>query len=676
MHPTGPPTTTLTPGMVFAGHRIDAVAGRGGMGVVYKVTQLALERTVALKVIAPQLLQDEEIRRRFIRESKIAASIDHPHVIPIYYTGEDSGVAYIAMRYVDGDDLRSLIRREGRLDPWRAAYLVAQVAAALDAAHAAGLVHRDVKPANVLLGPGEHAYLTDFGLTKHALSVAGTTEPGQWVGTLDYVAPEQVRGERVEARADVYSLGGLLYFALTGKVPFPSELDEAKLWAHLTQPAPLPTAAVPELSEAFDRIVERAMAKAPADRYPSAGDLGRAAVAAARGDAVIERERVVGVGAAAPLEAATRTAVTTLRLESPDTLERRDPTPVPTGRSRRSWAALALAAAALLVAGGAARAVLFPADDPPPSSAQDRAAREPTATATVAPRPRRVATIPVGSRPNTLALTDGTVWVGSFASSKLRAIDPATNRVDRSMAPTVGIGASDLAASGRSLWMTVSRSQRLVRIDARSGRHIGGPVALSGWPQSVTARRDVVWVGMSNVRGVENDGRVVRIDPRTGRTVATHEIPAGVAQVMLAPNGLWVLTRQPAQLTRINQRTGEPLRVVHLPSGDPVDLIYAEGALWATMSDPDYLLRIDPHDGARAEIEMDAAPAGVAVRNGIAWLALSGASQVARVNTANLRTIGRPINVPFNPHAIAASGDGVWVTCVGPSVVVRIEEPS
>ena len=191
----------LERGALFAGHRIEAVAGRGGMGVVYRATQLTLERTVALKVVAPGLLADESIRRRFVRESRVAASIDHPNVIPIHYAGEEDGIAYLAMRYVGGDDLRSLVRREGRLEPARAARIVAHIAAGLDAAHAAGLVHRDVKPANVLLGPEDHVYVTDFGLTKHAVSVGSETRAGRWVGTLDYVAPEQIRGERRRCRA-------------------------------------------------------------------------------------------------------------------------------------------------------------------------------------------------------------------------------------------------------------------------------------------------------------------------------------------------------------------------------------------------------------------------------------------------------------------------------------------
>jgi predicted Ser/Thr protein kinase len=181
------------PGDVFAGHRITGVAGRGGMGVVYRAVQLDLDRAVALKLIAPDLAEDPAFRERFVRESRLAAAIDHPNVIPIYYTGEHEGALYIAMRYVDGSDLRTLVRAMQRLDAERGAHIVAQVGNALDAAHGRGIVHRDVKPANVLLGSGDHAYLTDFGLTKRIASHTGSTRTGGWVGTLGFAAPEQNR---------------------------------------------------------------------------------------------------------------------------------------------------------------------------------------------------------------------------------------------------------------------------------------------------------------------------------------------------------------------------------------------------------------------------------------------------------------------------------------------------
>ena len=291
----------LHEGDEFAGHRILGIAGRGGMGVVYRALQLDLDRPVALKLIAPQLAEDPDFRERFVRESRAAASIDHPNVIPIYYTGEsDDGALYIAMRYVEGSDLRTLVRAEQRLDPARAAYIVSQVARALDAAHARGIVHRDVKPANVLLGANDHAYLTDFGLTKRVTSHTGSTRDGGWVGTLGYVAPEQIRGERLDARADVYALGCVLYHSLAGVPPYQRESDEATLWAHLNDDPPSLHDRAPDVPASFDAVLARAMAKDPDDRFPSAGDLGRAALAAAGQPVAPGPERVVAVGEAAP----------------------------------------------------------------------------------------------------------------------------------------------------------------------------------------------------------------------------------------------------------------------------------------------------------------------------------------------------------------------------------------
>jgi serine/threonine-protein kinase len=265
----------------FAGYRIDRRIGRGGMGVVYLATDLALERSVALKVLAEELAKQPGFQRRFVGESKLAASLDHPNVIPIYAAGEHQGVLYIAMRFVPGQDLRTLLREEGRLEPERAARLVAQVASALDAAHAHGLVHRDVKPANVLMTAQDHVYLTDFGLSKRVAADSEATRTGLVLGTLDYVAPEQIRGQDVGPFTDVYSLGCMAVHLLTGQVAYPIETEEGKLWAHFSEPPPLPGTRVPELGKRFDALVARALAKRPEDRFATAGELGEAMLAAA-----------------------------------------------------------------------------------------------------------------------------------------------------------------------------------------------------------------------------------------------------------------------------------------------------------------------------------------------------------------------------------------------------------
>jgi hypothetical protein len=291
----------LVVGDQFAGCRIEAVAGRGGMGVVYRATELGLGRPVALKLLAGDRAGDPDFRERFQRESRMAAAIDHPNVIPVYGAGEEDGRLYLVMRYVAGTDLQDELRRERSLDPSRAADLVAQVAAGLDAAHAAGLVHRDVKPANVLLA-GRHAYLSDFGLTRQVGSDTELTEAGQWIGTVDYCSPEQLRGERTDARSDVYALGCVLFTALTGNTPFGRGTVPATMMAHLHDEPP--RASAYGAPRDFDRVLWRALAKDPDDRYPSAGDLGRAALAAARGEPVTESERSVARGPAAPEAAA------------------------------------------------------------------------------------------------------------------------------------------------------------------------------------------------------------------------------------------------------------------------------------------------------------------------------------------------------------------------------------
>ena len=270
-------------GSTFAGHRIDAVAGSGGMGVVYRATDLTLDRPVALKVLAPGLARDRVFRARFERECRLAAALDHPNVVPIFHAGVERGALYLTMRYVEGTDLRALLAEERRLEPARAVAIIAQVAAALTAAHRRGLVHRDVKPANVLLATREgreHAFLTDFGITMDRSGPTDLTKTGFAVGTADYMSPEQARGADVDSRADIYALGCVLYRALTGAVVYDKDSDVDKLWAHIHEPPPALTDLRPELPEALGDAVERALAKIPGDRQQTAGELAHEALAA------------------------------------------------------------------------------------------------------------------------------------------------------------------------------------------------------------------------------------------------------------------------------------------------------------------------------------------------------------------------------------------------------------
>ena len=271
-------------GTQVAGFRIESVLGRGGMSVVYVAEQVRLGRRVALKVLTTELAWDEQFRERFVRESQIAAAIEHPNIIPIYDAGEDDGLLYIAMRFVEGPDLKEVLKR-GLLGVGRTIFLVEQIASALDAAHAHSLVHRDVKPGNILLEETtDHAYLTDFGVAKQT-TARGLTSTGHFLGTVEYAAPEQIEGGPVDARTDVYALGCVLFECLTSTPPFAHGTEHAVLHAHLVDPPPSVTRIRPELPHAFDGVIATALAKDPAERFASCGDLVHAARNAASGSA-------------------------------------------------------------------------------------------------------------------------------------------------------------------------------------------------------------------------------------------------------------------------------------------------------------------------------------------------------------------------------------------------------
>ena len=265
----------LAAGSRVAGYVLEEQVGEGGMAVVFRARDERLDRVVALKVLAPGLAADAEFRRRFLRESRTAAAADDPHIIPVFEAGEAGGVLFLAMRYVPGGSAQTLLDRAGPLNAPRVAAIISPVAAALDTAHAAGLVHRDVKPANMLLdarpGRPDHVYLSDFGLAKGSASVAGLTGTGQLPGTLDYISPEQISGRQVDGRTDQYALACAAFELLAGGPPFRRDDATAMIYAHLSEPPPPLTSRRMDLPAAVDEVLGRAMAKAPEQRYASCG---------------------------------------------------------------------------------------------------------------------------------------------------------------------------------------------------------------------------------------------------------------------------------------------------------------------------------------------------------------------------------------------------------------------
>ena len=414
---------------LLAGYRLEAQVGAGGMAVVFRARDERLDRLVALKILTPALAGDEEFRTRFIAEAQAAAVVDDPFIIPVYDAGEAGGVLYIAMRFVQGGDLRHVLNREGALPPERAAGFISPVASALDAAHRAGLVHRDVKPGNILVDARgdrpDHVYLSDFGVAK-AVSAAGLTGPGLFVGTPDYAAPEQIQARAVDGRADQYALACVAFQLLSGALPFRADQDLPSLLAHVSSPPPSLTALRPDLPRAVDQVIARAMAKDPGQRYLSCLEFA-SALRDALGLPAFDPE------AAAATPAAPRPALAQRRL--PDTVSlaagaapaaagtRADPgTAVPAGGTaagpRSGWArrhrtrALALAAAALAAIAGAAFAVTSLAQSPAPAAATSPAA---TSQARPVSSPDSTATAGFARVPVKLPSPYGQGGIGSLA---------------------------------------------------------------------------------------------------------------------------------------------------------------------------------------------------------------------------------------------------------------------
>jgi len=389
------------PGSQIGKYVLEQQIGHGGMAVVFRARDDQLGRQVALKIMAPSVASDAEFRQRFIRESKAAAAVDDPHIIPLFEAGESDGVLFIAMRYVAGGDVRSLLAREGPLSVGRACAILVSVASALDAAHAAGLVHRDVKPGNMLIdvrqGRPDHVYLADFGLTKATSGAVTLTGTGRFLGTADYAAPEQIRGRRVDGRTDQYALACAAVEMLTGQTPFPLEEVIAVLTAHMSEPPPLLSARRHGLPAELDAVLGRALAKSPGDRYRSCGDFTAAFQRAAGADryeatvaAGVSHRRTDGEAAGlAPggpgrvhaEPAATRPLALPRSMEAPGRID------VIRGRSRRGRLVIASAAAVAVAATAAVVAFLMLAQPSRSPSAHGAGTRHPAARRAVSAPP-------------------------------------------------------------------------------------------------------------------------------------------------------------------------------------------------------------------------------------------------------------------------------------------------
>lgn len=486
------------------------------MGVVWEATQIALGRRVAVKVIAPALAGDPEFRERFVREARLAASVHHPNIVDVYDAGEQDGVLYIVMRFVDGVDLRTVLREQAPLDPERAVRICEQVGGALDAAHRAGLIHRDVTPSNILLsgsGPDEQAALTDFGLVKH-LDTEGHTKTGAWFGTLAYVAPEALRDEPVTGAADTYSLGCALYRMLTGEVPFSRGSDAAVIAAHLSDAPPKASSRAP-VSPAMDAAIERALAKDPGDRQQSAGELAREAREALAAPAAAPAARNAGAPSAPPTDEKTRVAPAPAADRTT-----RAPAQKAGRRSGRLGTVLVAGLAALLGAVGA-----IAIDRAAGGEASERKAR----TIPKTPAPVDLVSYSTGgyeaSVPRGWRLVEDAVPKGTYTDSEWRAPAPGSARLKIAFRPDAGASPEEVAGNLRT-----ARAG-----DPTYAEIAWGPIELGGntatrWVYGFDGRQNATWTqnpcGTAvAVHGSSRPAEFIRWAP-TFRAVAASVRPA------------------------------------------------------------------------------------------------------------------------------------------------------
>jgi YVTN family beta-propeller protein len=588
-------------GTELAGYRIERLLGRGGMSVVYLAHDPRLKRNVALKLLAPELAEDEGFCLRFLRESQLAASLDHPNVVPVYEAGEADGLLYIAMRYVLGTDLKVLLRAEGALAPERALELVGQVASALDAAHERGLVHRDVKPSNVLLTgrPGkEHCYLADFGLSTSA-SDRSVADARHIVGTIDYVAPEQIRDVGVDGRADVYSLACLLYECLVGDVPFRRASDVAVIYAHLEEPAPKASERAPTLPAAVDAVLERGTAKVPDERWQTCAALIEAARSALGDGAarvgVRRRRRRLGIATALSGVAAVA-ALAALMLGGGGTALARSDSLVRVdlgGGQVTGGVAVGARPTAVTVCGGAVWVTtragsVFEIDPKSLTRHKVRVRGTPSdvanvgdLAAVVSGPPEQVAMVDAqfgqisgivevpGARVPATAVAFGRdVWVVNPSGYRLELLDPPYTAISASV-PLPGVPRLVAAGEG-AVWAVGGRT--LWRVDAHARRLIAS-IRLPFAPRAIDAGRGGVWLAD------RSGDAVVRIDPASGRPTQRIKVGDAPTAIAVGADAVWIANRADGTVSRIDPQRNAVEKTIRV-GAEPIDLVAGLGAVW------------------------------------------------------------------------------------------------
>jgi tRNA A-37 threonylcarbamoyl transferase component Bud32/streptogramin lyase len=604
-------------GTDLAGYRIESVLGRGGMGVVYLATDLRLKRRVALKLVAPELAADARFRERFLREAELAASLDHSHIVPVHAAGETDGQLWIAMRYVQGIDLRALLEREGPLEPARAVELCSQVGEALDAAHAHGLVHRDVKPANVLVtqeGGEEHCYLSDFGLARSREAPAEAVGASHLSGTIDYTAPEQSAREPLDHRADVYSLGCVLFECLAGEPPFKRPRPVATLFAHASEPPPSLHQRRPELPQAIDPVIATALAKDPGERYETCGELceaARDALGLQAGSRLTRRALLVSAGGALALAAAA-------------------------------------AVPAVLLTRGDGRSV----PEPILPLAGHSAVRIDPATGVLA------RAVPLDATPGAVAIGEGAVWIGIPAAPAVAQIDPETGTIakwiDLSGASRPGV----LGAGEGALWIGAPHvSFEIWKYDPAGDTLTRVPLPAGITPDTLAVADGAVWVGC---------GQLLRISAHTDRVELALDFPADPAFVAAGDGTVWAagakgdpIVTGPSLVWEIDPTTGAASSTTELEF-IVSDIAVGAGAVWVLSLDEDAVTRIDLATKRVTEgFSVGRSSAAVRVGAGAVWVASSRDNTVTRFDpvTANVKTI----EVGGLPTGIGAGAGAVWV---------------